>query len=104
MTVRIKNSSRLIHAELFVTSGVEYWDLPQYPEIDIRNDDMTHEVEENDRIDKLANKYYGDPNLWWVIALANDLRIVPPDLQAESKIRIPSPVYVTGVLLRAREK
>lgn len=104
MTVRIRNSSRLLHANLFVTGGVEYWELPEYPTIDVRDDDLTHEVEESDRIDKLAYTYYGDANLWWIIALANDLRMLPSDLQAESKIRIPSPVYVTGVLLRAREK
>ena len=45
-----------------------------------------------DFLDVLAYKYYGDPTLWWIIALANNLgkgRLsVPPGLQ----LRIPANV------------
>jgi len=104
MTVRIKNTSRLIHANLLKTGGIEYWELPEYPEILPREDDMVHEVEVSDRIDRLAHKYYGDVVLWWVIALANNLRAIPADLVAGTKLRIPAPVYVTGDLLRVKDK
>lgn len=30
-----------------------------------------HQVTANDQVDLLANKNYGDPTLWWIIAKAN---------------------------------
>ena len=43
-----------------------------------------------DRLDLLANRYYGDQTLWWIIATANNLGatglIVPPAKQ----LRIPT--------------
>jgi len=58
-------------------------------------------VQTNDRIDTIANTYYGDPVLWWVIAVANDMEIVPTQLQVGATIRIPSPVYVSQLLFQA---
>lgn len=104
MTIRIKNSSRLIHSKLLLTGDVEFWDLPEYPTIEPREDDSAHEVTFTDRIDSIAMTYYGDPNLWWVIALANNLRILPGDISVGQVLKIPSSVYVRGVLLRAKEK
>ena len=47
---------------------------------------------QGDYLDALAYTYYGDPTLWWIIALANNLgkgRLsVPPGLQ----LRIPANV------------
>jgi nucleoid-associated protein YgaU len=102
MTVRIKNNSRLFFSELFVTAGVEYWGLPEYPDVEARDDDILHEVVEHDRIDKLASDYYGDPVLWWVIARANGLKLIPADLKVGSELRIPSPLYVSSILMRRR--
>ena len=45
-----------------------------------------------DRLDLLANKYYNDQNLWWIIAIANNLGksglIVPPAKQ----LRVPTDI------------
>lgn len=44
----------------------------------------------SDRLDKLANTFYGDANLWWVIAVTNGLGkgslYVPPN----TTLRIPT--------------
>lgn len=32
---------------------------------------VSHLVTDLDRLDNLANQYYGDPTAWWVIANAN---------------------------------
>lgn len=32
---------------------------------------VSHMVTDQDRLDNLANQYYGDPTAWWVIANAN---------------------------------
>jgi len=102
MAVKVRKSSRLIHADLRSEADFEFWELPEYPEIQVRNDDIIHQVEQTDRIDTLAQKYYGDPILWWVIALANDMKNPPLELNAGDSLRIPSPEYVNTSLLTPR--
>ena len=62
----------------------------QYPIIEPQNSDVIVISQDGDYLDTLAYKYYNDPTLWWIIALANNLgkgRLsVPPGLQ----LRIPS--------------
>ena len=41
---------------------------------------VEHQLEVNDRLDSLAQSYYGDPRLWWVIAQANPEVFFPADL------------------------
>ena len=40
-----------------------------------------------DRLDLLANQYYGDQHLWWYIAQANNLKF--NNVEANMTIRIP---------------
>lgn len=42
---------------------------------------------EGDRIDRLARRFYGDENLWWVIADANGT--LPDPIPAGTVLRIP---------------
>ena len=53
--------------------------------------DIYHEVQmhEENRLDILANKYYGSPIFWWVIAQANDL-INPFIVKQGTILRIPN--------------
>ena len=44
-----------------------------YPSVTLSNEDYYIIAREQDRMDLLANDFYGDPTLWWVIAMANDL-------------------------------
>jgi hypothetical protein len=53
--------------------------LPQYfvnniyPDIPLSNDDNYVITTLGDRLDLLANDFYGDVDLWWIIASANSL-------------------------------
>lgn len=47
---------------------------------------------EEDRLDLLANHYYGDATLWWVIALTNNLIDIDLKLQPGTQLRIPTNV------------
>lgn len=52
---------------------------------------VTHMLTDTDRLDKLANSYYGDPTQWWRIANANPE--LDPDwtvLPAGTTIRVPA--------------
>ena len=52
--------------------------------------DRFHEVlkEEENRLDIISNKYYGSPDFYWVIAMANNF-IDPFTVNAGDVIRIP---------------
>jgi hypothetical protein len=73
------------------SSGVSYYKNVFYPRVPLSADDIYVLTVEGDRFDLLANQYYGDPSLWWVISIANeDLpqnSIYPP---LETQIRIPA--------------
>lgn len=43
-----------------------------------------------DRLDLLANEYYGDATMWWVIAAKNNLTDVPLTLSEGIVLRIPN--------------
>ncbi len=42
-----------------------------YPEIPPTSEDVYIRTKVGDRLDRLANTYYGDQTLWWVISRAN---------------------------------
>jgi hypothetical protein len=102
MAITISTQSRLRFKELLDVYGVQFWELDLLPEVPISTDDLYYRVKQDDRIDLLATYFYSDPNMWWVIALANDLDLLPSNLIPDAIIRIPSPSYVAQTLfLRA---
>ncbi len=98
MAVTVRTRSRLRFANLLTIDGFEFWDTLVPPTIPTQVDDFMYTVQSNDRIDLLAQKFYQDPILWWVIAVANDLELLPVDMNAGDVLRIPSPRYVLQVL------
>jgi nucleoid-associated protein YgaU len=100
MSARIRNSSRLRFARLVTIDTVEHWELPEYPAIAAATSDGRYTVDRGDRIDRLANYFYGDPSLWWVIALANGMALLPSDLKPGEEITIPSQRRVFTEILR----
>lgn len=98
MAISIPRRSRLRFKEYLSVNGVEFWELDNLPSVPENSDDVYYQVKDADRVDTLAALFYGDPNMWWVIAEANNLAILPTDLQTGSIIRIPSPTYVSEVL------
>lgn len=94
MAVNIGKSSRLRFGQLMSVDDVEFWEVLDLPAIPENIDDFEYVVTDSDRIDLLAYRFYGDSVLWWVIAVANDLELLPTDLVVGAKLRIPSPSYV----------
>tara|TARA_B100001094_G_scaffold292271_1_gene311258 strand:+ start:157 stop:456 length:300 start_codon:yes stop_codon:yes gene_type:complete len=45
----------------------------KYPSVATSNDDFYIIAQATDRLDLIANDFFGDSTLWWVIAMANDL-------------------------------
>lgn len=76
---------------VYVDDKTLVYDLFVKPVIDTSNADIYHtvEVQQQDRLDILAQIYYGDPSLWWMIAVANNM-IDPFVLVPGTTVRIPS--------------
>lgn len=72
--------------------GSRVYRTTYYPIIQPQESDAIIISNEADYLDSLAYKYYSDPTLWWIIALANNLgkgrMSVPPGIQ----LRIPTNV------------
>lgn len=98
--VRVSQFSRLRFHKFLESEGTQFWDLGKYPRIPERPDDVAHTVTEGDRLDTLAFKYYGDPVLWWVLAVANEFPNPQTDLNVGDVIRIPSPAFVKQELFK----
>tara|TARA_B110000495_G_C22437923_1_gene275068 strand:+ start:62 stop:367 length:306 start_codon:yes stop_codon:yes gene_type:complete len=72
--------------------GKRYYHAVRYPEISLSSEDTYILTVTGDRLDSLANQFYYDVRLWWVIAIANP-QIVRRDgyaLKPNLEIRIPS--------------
>jgi hypothetical protein len=100
MPIKLRHTSRLRFAKRSLIEGVECWDLPEYPNIEAANDDITYKLGKLDRIDNLAFRFYGSKDLWWIIALRNGFNLLPNDLKPYVYIKIPSPRRVSTEILR----
>ena len=69
--------------------GFLHYSTNWYPKIERHESDIYIRTRQDERLDLLANEYYGDVTLWWVIASANNIGkaglVVPSGIQ----IRIP---------------
>jgi len=64
-----------------------YYATTYYSKVEEKNDDMYFIATEGDRCDNLANRFYGDPTLWWFIARTNNLK--SNNIPAGTSLRIP---------------
>ena len=62
------DNSKLLRDE----NGTRYLNRIEYPVIPIQDSDITIVGVRGQRFDNLANQYYGNPKLWWIIARANN--------------------------------
>lgn len=72
------------------SDGIEYINNPIYPDIPLSDQDYYVISTGGDRYDTLAQQFYSDYSLWWIIAMANNSEraslIVEPGVQ----LRIPA--------------
>ena len=57
-------------------NNVLSYETTLYQRIHETNGDLHVIATEGDRLDNLAFQFYGDPNLWWYIAKANNLTAI----------------------------
>ena len=72
-------------------SGIRVYGTTYYPDIVVSDSDTFIYPKEGERLEALANKYYNDNTLWWVIAKANGIK-GKPALSSDEIIRIPGDI------------
>jgi nucleoid-associated protein YgaU len=80
--------SRYSNTRKIVKNRKRYYATTIYREVNEKNSDGYFITQEGDRCDNLANRFYGDPSLWWFIARVNNL--TTNNIPAGTSIRIPS--------------
>ena len=75
---------------LFTKKGKRYQATTKYPDVPLSFNDIYVYTDEGDRFDILAQNYYSDSSLWWIISVANpqltQMSMFPP---LGVQIRIP---------------
>ena len=78
------------------STGKRYYGTTKYPEIPLNDNDIYVYSTQGDRFDILANQYYSDQSLWWIISIANTAvagTSLPSDLPQDSLI-IPEGIQI----------
>ena len=86
-----RNRTRFV-STLGFEGGGHYFDNVKYPEIPLSINDIYVITTSGDRLDLLANQFYQDVRLWWIIANANRdiIRRDSISLKPGLEIRIPA--------------
>jgi len=85
MPHRYKNIEQIANED-----GIRYRTNTIYPDIPLSEDDTYIITTGGDRYDTLANQFYGDPKLWWIIASANVSKTDGLICQPGVQLRVPA--------------
>jgi len=70
----------------------------KYPEIPPSTNDIYVMTIEGDRLDLMANQFYKDIRLWWVIALANVDKVRRDSYNVKGGLQLRVPTDITLIL------
>ena len=89
--------SRYEHTKIKVKkNGIKHNGTTVYKEIPETDEDIWVITQHGDRLDQLAHQFYGNVNLWWYIAKANNLTLMT--IPIGTSLRIPATTqYAVGI-------
>lgn len=70
----------------------------RYPEVPITSNDIYVYTTQGDRFDVLAQQYYGDSSLWWVISIANTDKLPQNSIVIPEGIQLRIPAYPNAIV------
>lgn len=70
----------------------------KYPEIPLSIDDLYIITTDGDRLDLLANQFYQDVDMWWIIAIANPNKVKRDSFNLKPGIEIRIPLDTQGIM------
>lgn len=72
--------------------GKQVYKSTIYPIVKPSTSDVLITASETDYLDILAQRYYNDPTLWWIIASVNNLGKGRMSIEPGTQVRIPSDI------------
>lgn len=91
--IKIKNTNENVGK-----LGTPYYKPNFYPEIPLSENDIYVITDFGDRLDLLANQFYGDVTLYWIIAAANPNKLSFGSLFINEGTQLRIPVNTTEVI------
>jgi hypothetical protein len=76
--------------------------IPKYPSIPLQYSDIYVTTTIGDRFDILAQQYYNDSSLWWVISIANP-QLPQGSYYPPTGIQIRIPRDIAGIIQQYRD-
>jgi hypothetical protein len=73
-------------------SGIRYYTTTLYPDVMPRSTDYYIITVEGDRLDLIANTFYNDPALYWIILSANNIKKNSLFVAPGTQLRIPTDI------------
>lgn len=78
-----------------INNGKRYYIGTKYPEIPLSSNDIYIITTEGDSLDALAQQFYNDKSLWWVLSIANiDISQNSVYIPAGTQLRVPADIQV----------
>ena len=75
-----------------------YLSTEDYPSFDKKDTDVIIRARFGQRMDNLANRFYNNPDLWWVISKANPNKIKRDSFFIEPGLQIRIPMGIDAIL------
>jgi len=102
----ILQTSYLNFADLWEYNGENFFDTPDFASVPVSAEDLRVVVDRTylGRLDLIAYDYYGDSELWWVIALANEIEELPSGMHIGMNLRVPIVKTVSEYLSQRKQK
>lgn len=102
ITKKFDQTSRYKNTDIYKNDdGKFYYGIWNVPKIEEQPDDILHTIKYGETLNLagLADKYYTNKLLWWVIATANNILDPLTELVENQVIRIPNLSYVYSKIL-----
>lgn len=80
-----------------IKPGKRFYSTVRYPEIPLSVSDIYVITQQGDRFDLLANQYYNNKSLWWIISIANN-NLIQNSLIPPVGIQLRIPVNISDIL------
>ena len=92
-----KNRTRYVQTLGFEGGGYFFRNV-KYPEIPLSINDIYIITTIGDRLDLLADKFYGDIRLWWIIPAANMNKVRRDSFHLDSGVEIRVPTEISHII------
>ena len=80
------------------TLGTIYYRNAKYPEIPLSENDIYVLTDFGDRLDLLANQFYSDVTLYWIIAAANPNEVNFGSLFVDEGTQLRIPINISSIV------